>query len=79
MTPTAWDLRNKLLAILNEAKHSGKPYLDLESGSLYSQMRFKHETEDVDLPRYNDKNNASRRPSSQRIPERRRRDTFDSL
>ena len=33
MTPTAWDLRNKLLAILNEAKHSGKPYLDLESGS----------------------------------------------
>jgi hypothetical protein len=38
MTPTAWDLRNKLLAILNEAKHSGKPYLDLESGSLYSQM-----------------------------------------
>ena len=38
MTPTAWDLRNKLLAILNEAKHSGKPYLDLESDSLYSQM-----------------------------------------
>jgi hypothetical protein len=46
MTPTAWDLRNKLLAILNEAKHSGKPYLDLESGSLYSQL----ETHDVDLP-----------------------------
>jgi hypothetical protein len=38
MTPTAWDFRNKLLAILNEAKHNGKPYLDLESGSLYSQM-----------------------------------------
>ena len=38
MTPTAWDLRNKLLAILNEAKHSGRPYLDLESHSLYSQM-----------------------------------------
>ena len=38
MTPSAWDVRNKLLAILNEAKHSGKPYLDLESGSLYSQM-----------------------------------------
>jgi hypothetical protein len=38
MTPTAWDFRNKLLAILNEAKQSGKAYLDLESGSLYSQM-----------------------------------------
>jgi hypothetical protein len=38
MTPTAWDFRNKLLAILNEAKHSGKPYLDLESASLNSQM-----------------------------------------
>ena len=38
MTPTAWDFRNKLLAILNEAKHSGKPYLDLESSSLYSDM-----------------------------------------
>lgn len=38
MTPTAWDFRNKLLAILNEAKHSGKPYLDLESGSLCSQI-----------------------------------------
>ena len=38
MTLTAWDFRNKLLAILNEAKHSGKSYLDLESGSLFSQM-----------------------------------------
>ena len=38
MTPTAWDFRNKLLAMLNEAKHSGKPYLDLESASLHSQM-----------------------------------------
>jgi hypothetical protein len=38
MTPTAWDFRNKLLAILNEAKYSGKPYLDLESDSLYSRM-----------------------------------------
>ena len=37
MTPTTWDLRNKL-AILNKAKHSGKPYLDLESCSVYSQM-----------------------------------------
>jgi hypothetical protein len=38
MTPTAWDFRNKLLAILNGAKHSGKPYVDLESGNLYAQI-----------------------------------------
>jgi hypothetical protein len=38
MTPTAWDFRNKLLAILNEANRSGKPYLDLESASLNSQI-----------------------------------------
>ena len=37
MSPTAWDLRNKLLAILNGAKHSGKSYMDLESGDLYAQ------------------------------------------
>jgi hypothetical protein len=37
MSPTAWDLRNKLLAILNGAKHSGKSYVDLESGDLYAQ------------------------------------------
>ena len=38
MTPTAWDFRNKLLAILNAAKHSGKRYVDLESGNLYAQI-----------------------------------------
>jgi len=38
MTPTAWEFRNKLMAILNGAKHSGKPYVDLESGNLYAQM-----------------------------------------
>ena len=27
MTTHGWDFRNKLLAILNEAKHSGKAYL----------------------------------------------------
>ena len=37
MTATAWDVRNKLLAILNGARHSGKPYVDLESGSLYAE------------------------------------------
>lgn len=38
MTPTAWDFRNKLLAILNGARHSGEPYVDLESGKLYAQV-----------------------------------------
>jgi hypothetical protein len=37
MSPTAWHLRNKLVAILNGAKHSGKSYVDLESGDLYAQ------------------------------------------
>jgi hypothetical protein len=38
MTPTAWEFRNKLLAILNGARHSGKTYMDLESGNLDAQM-----------------------------------------
>jgi len=36
--PTAWEFRNKLMAILNGAKHSGKPHVDLESSNLYAQM-----------------------------------------
>ena len=38
MTPTAWDFRNKLLAILSAAKHSGKPYVDVESGNLFAEL-----------------------------------------
>jgi hypothetical protein len=38
MTPTAWDFRNRLLAVLNGAKHSGKHYVDLESSNFYSEM-----------------------------------------
>ena len=38
MPPTAWEFRNRLMAILNGAKHSGKPYVDLVSGNLYAQM-----------------------------------------
>jgi len=37
MTPTAWDFRNKLLAILNGARHNGKPYVDLESDNLFAE------------------------------------------
>jgi hypothetical protein len=38
MTPTAWDFRNKLTVILNTAKHSGKPYVDVESGHLHKEL-----------------------------------------
>jgi hypothetical protein len=37
MTPTAWDLRNNLLAILSAGTHGGKPYVDVESGNLFEQ------------------------------------------
>ena len=38
MIPTAWDFRNKLTVILNTAKHSGKPYVDVESGNLQKEL-----------------------------------------
>ncbi len=38
MTPTPWDFRNKLTVILNTAKHSGKPYVDVESGHLHKEL-----------------------------------------
>ncbi len=38
MTPTAWEFRNKLLAILSGARHGGKPYVDVESANLFAQL-----------------------------------------
>jgi hypothetical protein len=38
MTPTAWDFRNKLTAILNAAKHSGQAYVDIESDNLHKEL-----------------------------------------
>ena len=38
MTPTVWDVRNKLVAILNVAKRSGKLYVDVESTNLDKQL-----------------------------------------
>ena len=38
MTPTAWDFRNKLTVILNTAEHSGKPYVDVESSNVHTEM-----------------------------------------
>ena len=38
MIPTAWDFRNKLTVILNTAKHSGKPYVDVESGNVHKEL-----------------------------------------
>ena len=38
MTPTPWEIRNRLSAILSTAKYSGKPYVDVESGSLFAEL-----------------------------------------
>ena len=34
MTPTAWELRNTLIAILNAAQRSRKPFVDIEPSDL---------------------------------------------
>ena len=38
MAPTAWEIQNRLAAILNLARQSGKPYIDVESNSLQKQF-----------------------------------------
>ena len=38
MPPTAWEIQNRLAAILNFAKKSGKSYIDVESNSLHKQL-----------------------------------------
>ena len=38
MQPTAWDFQNQLMAILNAARQSGKPHIDVESNSLQKQL-----------------------------------------
>ncbi len=38
MTATAWEFRNKLLAILSAARYGGKPYVDVESSNLFAQL-----------------------------------------
>jgi hypothetical protein len=38
MTPTAWEFRNKLTAILNEARHNGEPHVDVESVNLHTEL-----------------------------------------
>src|SRR4029077_14678896 len=37
MSPTAWDFQKQLIAILNGARQSGNPYVDVESGNLHQQ------------------------------------------
>lgn len=39
MTPTAWDIRNTLITILNAAQRSGKPYVDIEPSDLDGALR----------------------------------------
>lgn len=38
MQPTAWDFQNQLMAILNGARQSGEPHIDVESGHLHTQL-----------------------------------------
>ena len=38
MTPTAWEFRNKLTAILNGARHNGKLHVDVESSNLHTEL-----------------------------------------
>jgi len=38
MAPTAWEMRNRLAAILNFARQRGKSYVDVESNSLQKQL-----------------------------------------
>jgi 5-methylcytosine-specific restriction protein A len=38
MQPSAWDFQNRLMAILNAARQSGKAYIDVESGHLHTQV-----------------------------------------
>jgi hypothetical protein len=38
MTPTAWDFQNRLMAILNTARQSGKSYVDVKSSNLHQQV-----------------------------------------
>src|SRR5215510_9368331 len=38
MPPSAWDFQNQLIAILNGARQSGQPYIDVESGKLHQQV-----------------------------------------
>ena len=38
MAPTAWEIQNRLAAILNFARQSGKSYIDVESNSLEKQI-----------------------------------------
>lgn len=38
MPPTAWDFQNRLTAILNDARRSGKSYVDVKSGNLHKQV-----------------------------------------
>ncbi len=38
MAPTAWEIQNRLAAILNFARQRGKSYVDVESNSLHKQL-----------------------------------------
>ena len=62
MMPTAWDVRNKLMAFLNAAKYSGEPYVDVESSNLQKDLACDlnaHNRTSI-FHEVNDKNDAPR-------------------
>ena len=61
MTSTAWDIRNTLIAILNEAQRSGKPYVDIEPSDLDAFSADRKPSGCGYAPGYHDKDDASRR------------------
>ena len=40
MAPTAWEIQNRLAAILNFARQRGKSYVDVESNSFHKQLAY---------------------------------------
>ena len=38
MAPSAWEIQNRLAAILNFARQSGQSYIDVESNNLQKQL-----------------------------------------
>jgi len=38
MTPTAWEFRNKLLAVLSAARYSGQHYVDVDSSNIHKEL-----------------------------------------
>jgi hypothetical protein len=58
MRPSAWDFRNQLSVILNTARHSGKPNIDVESDNLHKQVGG-HSNSNHRMPVYRDRHDKN--------------------